>query len=418
MGTLLEFPDVQPRRGSVAAAPHFAKGGALGYTYRRRRSGPNWGLIVSLVLVAGAAAYFVPQYLNPGAGPPPPPLGSDAIPASAAAPSPVPTPPSARLAEADQQLAAGHWSASEVIYADIARAAPNLAPAHAGWARALIYENKPAEAVEHAQKAVDLEPKSAEYQAILALAFDWSGNTDRALTAARRATELDPKLPEGWAYLAEAETDKFRLREAADALSHTGTAGSDNAEVLRVQAYLAETNADYASAVDLYKRAIQQTPERSFLYISLGHALRALKQFDAAIQAYQQASDLNPSDARAEGGMGTAYYAMEEYDSAQAHLERSVEIDPNYATGWGQLGWTFYVQKAYDKAQPDFEKAVDLEKDPTRNAEYRHALGWIYLNAKQYPQAKEQFTRALAENPDLAGAKEGLQVLADRKSVV
>ena len=108
--------------------------------------------------------------------------------------------------------------------------------------------------------------------------------------------------------------------------------------------------------------------------------------------------------------MGTAYYAMEEYDSAQSHLERSLEIDPNYATGWGQLGWVFYVQKDYDKAQPNFEKAVDLEKDPARNATYRHALGWIYLNTKQYDKAKQEFTRALEENPDLDGAKEGLQV--------
>src|SRR5262249_9051487 len=162
----------------------------LGYTYRRRRSGPNWGLIVSLVLVVGAAAYFVPQYMNPQAGPPPPPLGGDAQPVAAAAPSPAPTPPSERLADADQQLAAGHWSAAEAIYADVARTSPNLAPAHAGWARALIYENKADAAVEHAQKAVDLDPKSAEYQAVLAQAFDWSGNTDRALSAARRATEL------------------------------------------------------------------------------------------------------------------------------------------------------------------------------------------------------------------------------------
>jgi len=140
----------------------------LGYTYRRRRSGPNWGLIVSLVLVAGAAAYFVPQYMNPQAGPPPPPLGGDAAPASAAAPSPVVTPPSARLVDADQQLAAGHWAAAESIYADVARAAPTLAAAHAGWARALIYANRPADALEHAQKAVELESRSAEYQALLA----------------------------------------------------------------------------------------------------------------------------------------------------------------------------------------------------------------------------------------------------------
>jgi protein O-GlcNAc transferase len=365
-----------------------------------------------MVLVAGAAAYLVPQYLTPQVGPPPPPLGGDAAPVSAAVQAPAPTPAAARLAEADQQMAVGHWSAAEAIYADLLNTSPGLAPAHAGLARALVYENRPADAVDHAQKAADLEPKSAEYQAVLALALDWSGNTDRALIAARRATELDAGLVEGWAYLGEAETDKFRLREASDALGHATAVDPDNAEVLRVQAYLAETNADYSSAVDLYKRAIQKAPERSYLYISLGHAQRALKQFDAAIKSYQQASDLDPGDARAEGGIGAAYYALEQYDLAQAHLERSLEVDPNYATGWGQLGWVFYVQKEYARAAPDFEKAVDLEKDPGRNAEYRHALGWIYLNGKQYAQAKDQFTRALQENPDLEGAKEGLRVLA------
>jgi tetratricopeptide (TPR) repeat protein len=392
----------------------------LGYTYRRRRSGPNWGLIVSLVLVAGAAAYFVPQYINPQAGPPPPPLGSDAAPVAAAGPSPVATvatPPAARLADGDQQMAAGHWSAAVAVYADVARDAPNLAAAQAGWARALIYANKPADAIEHAQKAADLEPKSAEFQALLALAFDWSGNPDRALTSGRRATELDPKLADGWAYLAEAETDKFRLKEASDALDRaTAAGGADNPEVLRVQAYLAETNADYAGAADLYKRAVDKAPERSYLHLSLGHALRTLKQYDEAIQAYQQAADLNPEDARAEGGMGAAYYAMEEYDSAQSHLQRSLEIDPSYATAWGQLGWVFYVQKDYVNAQPNFEKAVALEKDPSRNATYRHALGWSYVNTKQWDKAKQEFTKALEENPDLDGAKEGLQVVASSTS--
>jgi tetratricopeptide (TPR) repeat protein len=310
-------------------------------------------------------------------------------------------------------LAAGHWNAAAAIYAEIARAAPSLTAAQAGWARALIYANKPAEAIEHAQKAADLEPKSAELQALLALAFDWSGNSDRALTSARRATELDPNLADGWAYLAEAQTDKFRLKEASDALDRAAALGGrDNPEVLRVQAYLAETNADYSSAVDLYKRAVARGPERSYLYLSLGHASRALKRYDEAIQAYQHAAELNPEDARAEGGMGTAYYAMEEYDSAQSHLERALEIDPNYATGWGQLGWVFYVQKIYDKAQPNFEKAVVLEKGAAKNAEYRHALGWIYLNTKQWSKAKQEFTKALEENPDLQGAKDGLQVLA------
>ena len=105
------------------------------------------------------------------------------------------------------------------------------------------------------------------------------------------------------------------------------------------------------------------------------------------------------------------YYALEEYGSAQSHLERAVEVDPTYATGFGQLGWVFYVQKQYDKAQPNFERAVELERDPGRNAAYRHALGWIYVSMKETAKARQEFTKALELNPQLEGAKEGLQVL-------
>ena len=70
----------------------------------------------------------------------------------------APTSAAARLADADQQMAVGHWSAAAAIYADILTTSPDLAAAQAGCARALVYDNKPADAVDHAQKAVDLEP--------------------------------------------------------------------------------------------------------------------------------------------------------------------------------------------------------------------------------------------------------------------
>ncbi len=109
------------------------------------------------------------------------------------------------------------------------------------------------------------------------------------------------------------------------------------------------------------------------------------------------------------------YYALEEYGAAQAHFERAVEIDPSYATGHGQLGWVQYVQKAYDKAQPHFERAIELEKDPLRNASYRHALGWIHVNMKRYDQAEAEFTKALELNPNQEGAREGLQVVEEQR---
>ena len=366
--------------------------------------------MLSIVVVVGAAVFIVPRYLGPSAAPPP-----DASPALALATATATQDTSGeRVAEGDRLMSEGRWAGAASAYAEAAKSPSVAAVAQSRWAEALVYANKPSDAIEHAQKAVDLDGRSAEFQAILALAFDWSGNADRAITAARRATELDPRSVRGQAYLAEAYTDKYRLREAEEALDKAAAAGGgNNPEVLRIQAYLLETKTDYAGAVTTYQRAVAIAPERSYLYLSLGHALRVQKQYPEAIAAFNRAVELNPQDARAEGGLGLVYYTLEEYDSARSHLERSIEVDPGYASGWGQLGWVYYVQRpaAYDKAQPYFEKAIELEKDPIRNAAYRHALGWIHVSMKRYDAARQEFKKALELNPDLQGAKEGLELL-------
>ncbi len=378
------------------------------YSYRRRRSGPNWTLVLALLLLLSAGVYFVPQYLYPRVATSD--LGS-AIPAVAATSSPLDAAASS-LAEGDTQIADGRWAAAANAYAEALRVTPGLAQAEAGWALALTYANRPAEALEHARKAVEMAPDHAAGHAVLALAQDWSGAVDGAIDTARKAIALDPNLAEPHAYLAEALTDKYKLLDADDELQRAfALGGRDRPDFLRVQGYLRETRADYVGAVESYKRSVEKAPNWSFLYVSLGHGYRAQKRYADAQAAFQRAVDLNPQDARGEGGLGMVSYATEEYAAAQVHFERAIAVDPTYAAAHGQLGWVFYVQRLYDKAQPRFERAIELEKDPSRNAAYRHALGWIYLNTKQLDRARQQFTKALEQSPGLEGAKEGIQAL-------
>lgn len=317
------------------------------------------------------------------------------------------------LSAADRALASGKWVAAAEEYAAAVAGAPSDPSIEARLAQALVFDNQPAAALPHAQRAVDLDSRSAFNQAVLALVLNWKGSTDLALAAARRATDLDPKMPEAQAYLAEALTDKYQLSQAQDALSKAVAAGgSDNPEVLREQGYLQESHANYTAAIQSYQHATQVAPDRSYLYISLAGALKAAQQLDAAVAAYTRAGELDPHDARAEGGLGSIAYAQEDYSGAEAHLRQALAIDPDYTNAYGQLGWTYYVQKQYDKAEPEFIRAAELEKDPSRNAEYRHALGWIYVSMKRYDDARNQFTLALQEKPDLAGAKDGLAEVA------
>ena len=80
---------------------------------------------------------------------------------------------------------------------------------------------------------------------------------------------------------------------------------------------LRETRADYAGAVESYSRAIELAPTWSYLYVSLGHALRAQNLYDEALSAFGRAAELSPTDARAEGGRGMVHHAREEHEQAR-----------------------------------------------------------------------------------------------------
>lgn len=386
----------------------------------KRRPGPNWWLIGSLVLVGGVVLALLADRSE----------GLVRLPLSAAvpfraAPPPTPTPEPTPLPprpvetagphvqRGDAAMAQGRWALAVEAYAEALRIDPRLATVLAREARALLYLNRYAQALERAERAVELEPRNVEAQTVHALALDFGGQAERAINVARRATELDPKSVEAQAVLAEALIDKYRLREAEEALDRADALERDHPATLRVRAYLLETKADYAGAVTLYMKAIEALPNRSYLYLSLGHALRALKRYDQALGAFTTAAELAPTDPRAQGGLGMVYYALEEYETALAHLQKAVQIDPRYANGHAQMGWAYYVQRDYEKALPAFQRAIELETDRGRVAQYRHALGWIYLNTGQKATARDQFAQALQLNPELQGARDGLE-LADK----
>jgi superkiller protein 3 len=381
--------------------------------YRRQRA-PNWVLIIGF-LILGTVGLAVAAELTPVRQLLP---LSAAVPMRAAAPPTaeptlVPSAPSAasHLTRGDSLLSQGRWVEAGSAYQQALQVEPRLTAATTRLARSLLYQNRMAEGLEQAQRAVDLEPLNPEAQMVLALAVNWNGNPDRAIIVGRRAVELDAKSAEALAYLAEAYVDKYRLREATEALDHAEVLDRGNPEVWRVRGYLLETQTDYQDAVAAYRKAIELGPGRSYLVLSLGHALRILKRDDEAIQVFTTAGELAPSDPRPHGGIGMVHYGREEYPAALVALERAVRIDPRYANGYAQMAWVYYVQRKYDQALPLFEQAVELERDKPRLAQYRHALGWIYLNLKQPAKARPQFEQALALNPELEGAKDGLAVI-------
>jgi len=167
----------------------------------------------------------------------------------------------------------------------------------------------------------------------------------------------------------------------------------------------------YKDASREYARALELAPNRPYLHLLYGNALKAAGDCNSAILRYQQAFQLDPKDPRGPASIGGCYYSSESYDKAEQHLKTAVELDPTYASALGQLALVYYAQKRHANAIPYFQRAIEQEKSPSKVASYRHALGWSFLSEKRYQEASDEFTKALQLDPKLQGAQDGLEAV-------
>lgn len=384
------------RLGSLCAG-----GGSLGSRLQgRRRSGvispPVFAALLVGIVGAGAGTYMLlPRSL-------PEELPKD-LP-SVESPS--------LLALADEALRHGDWRGAEAGYAQVIGADPDSAAAEAGWARALTFQYRFGEAVPHARRAVELAPREPDAHVALALALNWAGDLDGAIAAARRSIDLDPRLADGYALLAESLVDRHQLALAREQLERALALDPSGVEPLRVGAYLLETEGRYEEALDGYRAAIESAPRYAHLHFSLGNVYRALGRADDAALSYRTAANLAPTDARPLTGLGLLHLAREDYTTALSYFEQAAELDSSYSTALGQLGTTYYFQGDFARAQEPLVRVTQIERDPLRLSSYRHVLGWTYLRMGSLDSSEKEFHQALALNPDLAGARQGLAAIA------
>jgi len=201
---------------------------------------------------------------------------------------------------------------------------------------------------------------------------------------------------------------------AALVLAAGGCGKSDPAEKARMLMKLG----DYSRAIDLYNKALQQSPEDVGLLRELANACEQARQFEQADAAYKKIQDLQPGDkellvkmagvsiskavdavrnekpqeevdelwaearqrvAQAEGAgapaamvheyRGRYHKARQEVDQAAAEYEKAIEADPQYGPAL-EAAITLYMELSRSRGAEYLEKAQAhaeaLEKiDPT-----------------------------------------------------
>jgi Flp pilus assembly protein TadD len=184
-------------------------------------------------------------------------------------------------------------------------------------------------ALQEVQRALDLDPHSAEAHSCGAWVLRQSGRLDDAEEAARSALSFDPRLAAAYNVLACTLWSKGKLLEAEQAFE-------DSIALHDPETPLYTTN--YArmmlawqrprDALVLANRALMLAPSRSIAHEVRGDTLRVLGEYDEAIEALHTALRLDPRNARAHNSLGMAQLAQGNVAEAQDSFREALRLQP------------------------------------------------------------------------------------------
>ena len=202
------------------------------------------------------------------------------------------------------------------------------------------------------------------------------------------------------------------LLVAAFALVHTGV-DSRQVDHLRSPWLLGHTqlrNQHYHQAVQTYTHGLEQFPDDSDLYNSLGVAYQYLGKSDEAEAAFLRAVELVPDHAKPWLNLGKLYLSQRRLEQARHALEQSLRHDPRPANAhpaYHNLGYVFLFQKDFQQSRQAFERALHSRESAQTYYGLSHALANLNL-ADEQVHALEQAVRV---EPDFVPAHRNLGVL-------
>jgi tetratricopeptide (TPR) repeat protein len=228
------------------------------------------------------------------------------------------------------------------------------------------------EAINHYLEAIDLARKAggdeADYHNRLGLAYDRSGQMERAISEYEAAT-AQQKDEDGPVWLANLGNACLRTERYDDAIR------------------------SYVKALGRAKVGV----EAAGYHNQLGVAYDEKNEIDKAIEQYKEAISRQGDQKNAVyySNLGYAYYRQNQYVEAAAELEEAVQLDKDNAKYWNSLGNAYYGGAQYAEAVPSYLHAVELKP---KHAIYHRNLGKAYLDDGKLLDAINAFSRQPSSN--------------------
>jgi tetratricopeptide (TPR) repeat protein len=302
----------------------------------------------------------------------------------------LPTPTPTRFAtsytlEGDAHFTAGQLDAAIIAYNEAARVDPTNADVLAQLSRIQTYSTallvrqtdilaRLDEAIESAEKAIEVNPDSSYSHAVYSFALNWkasyiSDNRERQDLLRRseeeavRALQLDNTNTLALAFYAEVLVDQQKWTQAQQTIEQALQRDSSLMDVHRVHAYVLESLGEYALAIQAYDRAIEIAPNLTFLYLRAGAGYRRLafespneevqrQLYEKSLEYFAQTARINQQlgvqDPTPYLSIARTYSQMGEFFIAIRNVQKTIEFQPDNAVFYGELGVLYHKNRNYE----------------------------------------------------------------------
>jgi tetratricopeptide (TPR) repeat protein len=229
----------------------------------------------------------------------------------------------------------GDWQRSEELLNQAVRACPVDADARARYAETLWHRGAAADAIAQLEEAGRLSGDDAVIAIRSGELYLATSQIDSARKAADRALDLDPKSAAAWALRAKALDATGQLRPALADYQRSLGYEPNNAEVLLAVAEIyRRLNQPERALVALHSLIDSHPPgeePQQLLYLQ-GLALEALRRYDDAIESYTLANSRGRPSADILCHLAEAELLAGRVGNSQIAVRQALALDPNHAS--------------------------------------------------------------------------------------
>jgi serine/threonine-protein kinase len=166
------------------------------------------------------------------------------------------------------------------------------------------------------------------------------------------------------------------------------------------------TQEGVAEGIEYFEKAIAEDPGYALAYTGLADSyalqidyknIHVKNGFERAKEYALKALELDDSLAEAHASLAWALFIYDwDWEGAAREFLRAIELDGRYATAHQWYAFMLASQQRLDEALVEAHTSQEL--DPA-SVSIRRSLGYTYLYARRYEQARYHETRAIAMNP-------------------